>query len=636
MAWAALGGLQARLVLLVLLAVMPALGLALYSDFEERRLRRAQVQEEALRLARLLSADHERLIEAARQLLVALARLPVVRGGNQAACSDLLTDLLKQYPSYANFGVIGPDGNTRCTGLPGGTPYVGDRAYFRRALDTRDFAIGDYQIGRLTGKATINFGHPVLDGAGEVQAVVFSALDLAWLGQLAAQAELPLGSQVTVIDRNGTVLARYPDAARWLGKPMPESPIARTILAQRGPGTLEAAGEDGIPRLFSFAPLGRDTSFRADAYVSVGIPRAVAFAPADRRLARNLIALGVVAALALAAAWLGGRLFILRRVEALVGATRRLSAGDLGARTGLPPGPDELGQLARAFDRMAASLQAAHARRVLEEEVRQRNYELEQQNRSVHEANRLKTEFVSMVSHELRTPLASIQGYVELLLERAGASDGDRRECLTLVKGNADRLLGLIDDLLDLSRIEAGRIDVRRAPVELAPLLEGAARSLLPLIEARQQRLEVEAVEGLPPVWADPDRVTQILTNLVSNANKYTPAGGRITVAARRDGDSVRVEVRDTGIGLTPEEQAQLFTRFFRARRCGAEPAVGTGLGLVITRLLVELHGGQITVTSAPGEGSTFGFSLPVAPAAQEAAGSPGSGAAPHTGALPK
>ena len=636
MAWAALGGLQARLVLLVLLAVMPALGLALYSDFEERRLRRAQVQEEALRLARLLSADHERLIEAARQLLVALARLPVVRGGNQAACSDLLSDLLKQYPSYANFGVIGPDGNTRCSGLPGGTPYVGDRAYFRRALDTRDFAIGDYQIGRLTGKATINFGHPVLDGAGEVQAVVFSALDLAWLGQLAAQAELPLGSQVTVIDRNGTVLARYPDAARWLGKPMPESPIARTILAQRGPGTLEAAGEDGIPRLFSFAPLGRDTSFRADAYVSVGIPRAVAFAPADRRLARNLIALGVVAALALAAAWLGGRLFILRRVEALVGATRRLSAGDLGARTGLPPGPDELGQLARAFDRMAASLQAAHARRVLEEEVRQRNYELEQQNRSVHEANRLKTEFVSMVSHELRTPLASIQGYVELLLEGARASDGDRRECLTLVKGNADRLLGLIDDLLDLSRIEAGRIDLRRAPVELAPLLEGAARSLLPLIEARQQRLEVEAVEGLPPVWADPDRVTQILTNLVSNANKYTPAGGRITVAARRDGDSVRVEVRDTGIGLTPEEQAQLFTRFFRARRRGAEPAAGTGLGLVITRLLVELHGGQITVTSAPGEGSTFGFSLPVAPAAQEAAGSPGSGAAPHTGALPK
>jgi signal transduction histidine kinase len=625
MAWPALGSLQARLVLLVLLAVMPALALALYSDFEERRLRRAQVQEEALRLARLLSADHERLIEAARQLLVALARLPAVRGGDRAACSALLTDLLKQYPSYANFGVIGPDGNTRCTGLPGGTPYAGDRAYFRRALETREFAIGDYQIGRLTRKATINFGYPVLEGAGEVQAVVFSALDLAWLGQVAAQAELPPGSQVTVIDRNGTVLARYPDAARWLGKGMPEAPVARTILAQQGPGTLEAPGEDGIPRLFSFAPLGRGVSIRGDAYVSVGIPRAVAFAPADRRLARNLVALGVVAALALAAAWVGGRVFIVRRVQALVESTRRLSAGDLGTRTGLPHGPGELGQLARAFDQMAASLQAAHERRVLEEELRQQNYELEQQNRSVREANRLKTEFVSMVSHELRTPLTSIQGYVELLLEGAGAPDGERRECLTLVKGNAYRLLGLIDDLLDLSRIEGGRIDLQRAAVELAPLIEGAARSLRPLIEARQQRLALELDDALPPVWADPDRVTQILTNLISNANKYTPVGGSVTVAARRDGESVRVEVRDTGIGLTAEEQAQLFTRFFRARRRAAEPAAGTGLGLVITRLLVELHGGQITVTSAPGQGSTFGFSLPVAPVAS---GSPRTGAA--------
>jgi signal transduction histidine kinase len=625
MAWPALGSLQARLVLLVLLAVMPALALALYSDFEERRLRRAQVQEEALRLARLLSADHERLIEAARQLLVALARLPAVRGGDRAACSALLTDLLKQYPSYANFGVIGPDGNTRCTGLPGGTPYAGDRAYFRRALETREFAIGDHQIGRLTRKATINFGYPVLDGAGEVQAVVFSALDLAWLGQVAAQAELPPGSQVTVIDRNGTVLARYPDAARWLGKGMPESPVARTILAQQGPGTLEAPGEDGIPRLFSFAPLGRGVSIRADAHISVGIPRAVAFAPADRRLARNLIALGVVAALALAAAWVGGRVFIVRRVQALVESTRRLSAGDLGTRTGLPHGPGELGQLARAFDQMAASLQAAHERRVLEEELRQQNYELEQQNRSVQEANRLKTEFVSMVSHELRTPLTSIQGYVELLLEGAGAPDGERRECLDLVKSNADRLLGLISDLLDLSRIEAGRIDLRRAAVELAPLIEGAARSLRPLIEARQQRLALELDDALPPAWADPDRVTQILTNLISNANKYTPVGGSVTVAARRDGESVRVEVRDTGIGLTAEEQAQLFTRFFRARRRAAEPAAGTGLGLVITRLLVELHGGQITVTSAPGQGSIFGFSLPVAPVAS---GSPRTGAA--------
>ena len=620
MAWPSLAGLQARLVLLVLCAVTPALALALYSDVEERQLRRVQVQEESLRLARLLSADHERLIEAARQLLTALARLPAVRAGNHAACATLFADLLAQYPSYANLGVIGPDGRLVCSGMPGSLPYVGDRAFFRGALEARSFAIGDYQIGRITGKATLNFGYPVLDKTGRVRAVVFSALDLAWLGRLAAQAELPPGSMLTVIDRNGTVLARYPDAARWLGRPMPEGPVATTILARRGQGLIEAPGTDGVPRLFAFAPFGH-ASPGADAHVSVGVPRAVAFAHADRMLARNLIALGTVTALALAAAWIGGRLLIVRRVQALVEATRRLSAGDLGTRTGLPHGPGELGQLARAFDGMAESLQAADRRHALEEELRRQNFELEQQNRSVAEANRLKTEFVSMVSHELRTPLTAIQGYAELLAEPADIPHHERDECLASVKSNAERLLALIDDLLDLARIEAGRIDLQCAAIDLGPLIEGAAGALRPVIDGKRQALTLE-LEGAQPanVWADTDRVTQILINLISNASKYTPEGGSITVTARRSDEVATVEVRDTGIGLSAEQRAQLFTRFYRVSRRGPDRTAGTGLGLVITRLLVELQGGQITVSSVPGHGSTFSFSLPVAPARAAAA----------------
>jgi signal transduction histidine kinase len=375
--------------------------------------------------------------------------------------------------------------------------------------------------------------------------------------------------------------------------------------------------------LFAFAPFGHGAP-REDAYVSVGIPRAVAFAHADRMLARNLIALGIVTALALAAAWIGGQLFIVRRVRALVEATRRLSAGNLGARTGLSHASGEFGQLAHAFDRMAESLEAADARRVLEEELRRRNYELEQQNRSVAEANRLKTEFVSMVSHELRTPLTAIQGFAELLGEGTGIPDRERHECLASVKSNAERLLALINELLDLSRIEAGRIDLRCAAIDLKPLIESAARSLRPLVDGKRQALTLELGDAPSAVWADADRVIQILTNLISNASKYTPEGGRITVTAHHAGAFARVEIRDTGIGLSAEQQAQLFTPFFRAQRRGKDHAGGTGLGLVITRLLVELHGGQITVSSAPDQGSTFSFSLPVAPLAVEATGSTG------------
>ena len=610
MARLSFSSLRVRLLLLVLLAVIPALGLTLYTNLEERELSKADVQEHALRLSRVVSADHERLIEEARQLLVTLARLPAVRDRNGAACSALFADLLTQHLSYANLGATDVDGNIFCSALLMARPVnTADRAWFEQAVRTRDFAIGEYQVGRVTGKPSVNFGHPALDNAGHVRAVVFAALDLAWLNELAREAGLPKGSTFTVIDRRGTILVRYPDQGEWVGKLMPESLVLKAIAAQQGHGTTEAPGADGVPRLFSFAPFG-GTPQSAGAYVSVGIPAAVAFADANRMLARNLAALGLVAALALAAAWVGGNLFIVRQVQALVGATKRLAAGELSARTGLPHGQGELNQLANAFDQMAESLQQAYELRLLEEELRRKNYQLEQQNRAIEEANRLKTEFVSMVSHELRTPLTSIQGFAELLLE-GGEIAGEARESLTIVKKNADRLLGLINDLLDLARMEAGRIELHRTSLDLARLIREVAGSLRPLIEAKRQRLRLDLGDALPAVWADANRVTQILTNLISNAHRYTPVEGGITVAARRDDRFVRVDVSDTGIGLSPEEQAQLFTKFFRAHDRSPQAAGGTGLGLVITRLLVELHGGQITLSSAPGQGSTFTFSLP-------------------------
>ena len=610
MARLSLASVRARLLLLVLLAVIPALGLTLYTNLEERQLRKTQVQEQAMRLSRLVSADHERLIEDARQLLVTLAAFPAVRDRNRAACNTLFADLLARRSSYANLAVVDADGNVICTALPmTGQVYVGDRVYFQRALETRDFAIGEYQVGRVTGKATLNFGYPVLDDAGHVRAVVVAALDLAWLNQLASQAGLPPGSMLTVIDRNGTILSRYPDEGKWVGKLMPESLVLKAILTQQGNGTTEAPGTDGIPRLFSFAPFGGRAQ-SANAYVSVGIPAAVAFAGANQILARNLAALGLVAGLALAAAWIGGNLFIVRQIQALVGATKRVAAGELGVRTGLSQGQGELSQLAGAFDQMAESLERAHEQRLLEEELRRKNYQLEQQNLAIQEANRLKTEFVSMVSHELRTPLTSIQGYAELLLEDERMDD-EERESLTIVKKNADRLLVLINDLLDLSRIEAGRVDLQRTSLDLACLISEVARSLRPLIEAKRQRLRLDLGDALPAVWADADRVMQILTNLISNAHKYTPMEGSITVAARRDDGFVRVDVSDSGIGLSPEDQAQLFTKFFRVNDPSPQAGRGTGLGLVITRLLVELHGGRITLSSAPGQGSTFSFTLP-------------------------
>jgi signal transduction histidine kinase/HAMP domain-containing protein len=201
---------------------------------------------------------------------------------------------------------------------------------------------------------------------------------LIWLNQVAAEVQLPRGSTFTVIDRNGTILVRYPDPGVWVGRSVPEAPVVERILSQKGEGTTEANGVDGVPRLFAFTLLSGAPG-SGEVYVSLGIPTDVAFADANRVLARNLAGLGLAAMLALAAAWVGGDLFILRWVKVLVETTKRLSAGDLSVRTGLPYGRGELSQLAQAFDDMAASLERRVAERDRAEDALRSAFQLLEQ-----------------------------------------------------------------------------------------------------------------------------------------------------------------------------------------------------------------------------------------------------------------
>lgn len=231
------------------------------------------------------------------------------------------------------------------------------------------------------------------------------------------------------------------------------------------------------------------------------------------------------------------------------------------------------------------------------------------------EVDRMKSEFVTLVSHELRSPLTAVKGYVDLLLaDEVGPLAPEQREFLAIVQQNADRLAALVTDLLDVARIDAGQIALRPAAVDLTGVIGAVAATFRAQLARKGQRLVIRTAKALPTVWGDADRLTGILTNLVSNAHKYTPPGGRITVAARAEGDRVALEVRDTGIGLSPEDQARLFTRFFRAKNRATQEAGGAGLGLAITRALVEAHGGRITVASAPGRGATFRVTLPTTP----------------------
>ena len=231
------------------------------------------------------------------------------------------------------------------------------------------------------------------------------------------------------------------------------------------------------------------------------------------------------------------------------------------------------------------------------------------------EIGQMKTEFVSTVSHELRTPLTSIKGYIDLVLEgEAGDLTEAQEEFLGIVKDNSDRLVVLINDLLDISRIESGRVVLKIEPVDLGDTLADSVGTFRAVLDAGDIGLEVALPDDLPRVAADRVRVGQVVTNLVSNAVKYSPDGGTITVSARVEVGEVVLSVTDTGIGIGEEDQESLFAKFYRVDSSYTREVGGTGLGLAICKSIVELLGGRIWVESTLGAGSTFSFSLPVAP----------------------
>ena len=226
----------------------------------------------------------------------------------------------------------------------------------------------------------------------------------------------------------------------------------------------------------------------------------------------------------------------------------------------------------------------------------------------------MKSDFVSHVSHELRTPLTAIKGAVDLVLrEVAGPLTEKQVHYLTRVRSNTQHLAGLINDLLDLSKIESGKIEVKSSRVSLSSLVHEVVEALRPVAAEKVIALEATIREPSILVWADRDKIDQVLTNLIGNALKFTPVQGRVTVSTSRNGhESVQVSVSDTGPGVPPDEKEKIFAKFYRVPEINGGNSKGTGLGLAIAKALVELHGGRIWVESEEGRGSTFSFILPV------------------------
>ena len=352
-------GLRLRLLLLVLLACAPLVGLTLHTASEERRRLVQEWNQRSLEMMELATREEGHVLGQTRQLLLALAESSQVRSGNRRGCKKLLDELFGSYPRYANLGVVGTNGMVLASARPMMEPANQTNCpFFRRALATRAFAMGDFPDGQATGNPTVTFGCPVFDSDGEVQAVVFAALDLDWISRFdsALPAQLPPGATWSEIDRTGRILVRYPSPEKWIGRPFPEKSLVEAVFSQNH-GVVEAVSPEGVPGYHAFVAM--HSQLVSDDVVTIlsSIPRQVLFAEADDRLTGNLTRLGIAACFAFMLGWIGSYLLVLRPVRTLVKSNARLATGDLSTRTGLAYRGDELGQLTRTFDQMAQALE---------------------------------------------------------------------------------------------------------------------------------------------------------------------------------------------------------------------------------------------------------------------------------------
>ena len=448
------------------------------------------------------------------------------------------------------------------------------------------------------------------------QGVIEADLDLRSVVDAINRARIGAAGYAYAVDAEGTLIA-HPDINLVLAhKSFAELPQVRTALTGAATARADVVvtgrdpdGKEVLSAFHSVDPPGW--------WVFVEEPLSEAFAPIESAIWRTAVLLVVFLLVAIATSVLLARRLV-RPIESIEVAAAKIGSGALDQRIEISS-RDELGALAEEFNRMATRLQESYAG--LEHQVQERTRELtsalsrlDEQTHELEAASHHKSEFLANMSHELRTPLNAISGFSQVLRKQLyGEINEKQAEYLDDILASARHLESLIDDVLDLAKVEAGQIELQLVPFSLPVALERGVVIVRERATKGGVRISLSSDPGIDVVIGDERRVRQVLFNLLSNAVKFTPADGTVDVAVTRLDGEVRISVSDSGPGIATEDQVRIFEEFQQAA-AGKEQREGTGLGLALSKRLVELHGGRIWVESEPGQGSRFVFTLPVPP----------------------
>lgn len=729
-------GLGSRIALLAVFSAFSIAGIAVGAALDLRHALQQDGDAAMQRLAPVVQAASRGFVDDAKHALDDVS----AAASDGKNCTPAAADILKRDADILAVGFATPTGTVTCSASQG-TVVLAERAFFRRALATRSFSMGDYTYENALGKPTVGFAQPVMSGP-DVAGAVFVIMNVHDLSADTTLSVLPEGAVFGVLDPRAVSILRGPDNDKWVGKELPESELTAEILARKA-GAASLIGEDGMQRLYAFVPIagiGLPTG-----YVYVGIPRDLAFSAvrsASYRAGAIAFPLGI---LALWSTLTLGDLLVLRRIRKLVEAMRGVAVGDAGITPDdVPGGMGELDELTAIFERMhhklvdtmsntdqkvltrtadlefnkgMAELEKARTEaliasigegviatdkegriifinqeaeramgwiapelvgkkeqdviqfldadgKMMDPELRPTRIALKTGEKSVlasfpkpyslvckdgtkypvnvtvspvafgkeiigaievirditdeAEFDKRKSEFISIASHQLRTPLAATKWLTDMLRKGdVGALEPKQQELVDKLFVANERMVVLVNELLNVSRLDAGVSKPSPEPTDFVELVDGVLSEAMPLLAAKKQTLTFDK-KPLPMAMVDALLIREVVANVVSNASKYSKDGGVVTVTLEHRGDELLVAVKDDGIGIPKADQNQLFKKFFRAGNALKSAVQGTGLGLYFVKSVVELSGGKIWFTSEEGKGTTFFFTVPIAPASSE------------------
>ena len=587
--------IRGRLLTLAVGGVIPLLVVGLTVLWVVWRGKQQQLNEALEQQAELAAVVFDRWLDAQRQPLVTIASYPAERLNDSTALEADLKAALVTRPHWIDLRVVDASGRAGATQPTGAESLPAGVA--ERLLDEARRGVSDVETDwtRGEGRYVLVVAVPI-EGGG----AVIARIDGAALKEPLQGITLPDRALVTLLDERRRVVYRSQTPESAIGFDLSDSQKLSALDRQNTAVVRVKSTLDGVERVYGLARVGT-TGY----VVMAGVPSEILYASAWRQLTGYALVSLIVVFCIMTGALLIAR-SIARPVRLLSFAAEQFGEGNFSARAP-SEGRDEISRLGSSFNAMAERLEKREARRA--------------------ELDRLKSEFVSSVSHELRTPLTTIKALTKLLL-RDGLSEAKRREYVETISVECDRQIDLVLNLLDLSRIEGGVFRITHERVDVSEVISSVVKSEARSAEKRKHELRVEPFGELPRVCADPKALRRVLSNIIENAIKYTPDGGRIQLSARAEGDEVLIGVEDNGRGIPAEDMPILFDKFYRGRPAPHSEATrgattdaelledadvsGVGLGLYLGRNVMEQMGGKIGVVSEVGRGSRFTLHLPV------------------------